>query len=125
MTIEEEIDAERDRAHAKHGVTSMRSLGWWAHRRHSILSEELGEVAKVLNDYDHDKLSLLEFQSELRKELIQTAAMAKDWVAAIDGEFDGPPHPDSMPQVMMRDDTAVKVQMADGTCDWVIMRVPR
>lgn len=88
MTVEEEIDAERERAHVKHGDTSMRSEDWRAHRRASILTEEVGEVAGCLNDNDHHLfVDEATFRAALREELIQVAAMAKDWIAKIDGEF--------------------------------------
>lgn len=94
-----EIVAERHRAHAKHGATSMESCDRFADRRYRVLGEEMGEVAEVLNDREHahDRLGdydewqrSLQIQDEdfaglLRAELIQVAAMAVAWIAALDG----------------------------------------
>lgn len=90
-----EIVAERERAHAKHGATSMESCDRFADRRFRVLGEELGEVAEVLNDREHFariELSSVALEAEarwaarLRSELVQVAAMAVAWIAAIDGE---------------------------------------
>jgi hypothetical protein len=79
MDIWDEVRAERERAHAKHGETSMESAG--AHdptgRRLRILVEEVGEVAKEFNDADHDQRPV--DLALLRKELIQVSAMAGAW----------------------------------------------
>lgn len=48
-----EIVAERHRAHALHGRTSMESCDPMADRRLRVLVEEVGEVARVLNDAEH------------------------------------------------------------------------
>lgn len=77
-----EICAERSRAHKLHGPTSAESEAPYAHRRHTILSEEVGEVARCLNDGDH---SAYMDRRKLREELVQTAAMIVAWIAAIDG----------------------------------------
>lgn len=76
------IQAEATRAHLRHGEHSM--LGRQADdRRLAILTEEVGEVARELNDamiggraVDRDKLV---------KELIQVGAMACSWVEALEG----------------------------------------
>lgn len=122
MSIHDEVDAERERAHLKHGKTSMRSLGWWAHRRSTILAEEVGEVATVLNDFDHRKIATSEeFRVKLREELIQTAAMAVDWIEAIDQNK--PPHPDTMPRLMMPESGELLLQAVDaeGRAEWVVI----
>jgi NTP pyrophosphatase (non-canonical NTP hydrolase) len=76
-----EISAERDRAHAKHGDTSMESEPVDSYRRYTILAEEVGEVAREFNEGHHrgtgPDLALL------RKELIQVAAMAAAWADRI------------------------------------------
>jgi hypothetical protein len=77
------IQAEATRAHILHGSHSM--LAPCSNdRRMTILTEEVGEVARELNDavvegrqIDYDKLV---------KELIQTAAMAGTWIEAIEGK---------------------------------------
>ena len=83
-TVYDEVRAERERAHRKHGDTSMESQPILSHRRASILTEEVGEVAKILNDVEHG----LDFGSAapaLRAELIQVAAMAVAWAEAVEG----------------------------------------
>lgn len=76
-----EVRAERERAHAKHGHTSMESCPPDDYRRLAILAEEVGEVAREFNEGHHrgtgPDLDLL------RKELIQTAAMATAWADVI------------------------------------------
>lgn len=85
--LHDEVDAERERAHRKHGATSMRNSAWDAHRRVSILTEEVREAARVLNDCEHgihDEHSAL---PALRHELVQVAAMAMDWLAEVDRQL--------------------------------------
>lgn len=76
-----EVQAERDRAHAKHGEKSMESSPWTSERRLRILVEEVGEVAKELNDADIEGRGV--DPEELRSELIQVAAMAGAWADAV------------------------------------------
>jgi hypothetical protein len=78
----DEARAERARAHAVHGDTSMESTPADdpTGRRHRILTEEVGEVAKEFNDAEHDRRPV--DQVKLRKELIQVAAMAGAWADA-------------------------------------------
>lgn len=77
--IAEEAAMEIQRAEVKHGQNAMTSLKLDVGRRLGILGEEFGEVCRATTydngDYDN-----------LRKELIQTAAMAIAWVAAMDKE---------------------------------------
>lgn len=75
-----EVAAERERAHAKHRETSMEQQPVDALLRLSILTEEVGEVAKEMNDARH--FGYLD-HAALRKELIQVAAMAGAWAAAL------------------------------------------
>lgn len=75
-----EVAAERERAHAKHRDTSMEQQPVDALLRLSILTEEVGEVAKEMNDARH--FGRLD-HAALRKELIQVAAMAGAWAAAL------------------------------------------
>ncbi|GAB3889042.1 hypothetical protein [Terrabacter terrigena] len=75
-----EVHAERERAHAKHGNKSMESAPWTAERRLRILLEEVGEVAKELNDAEVEERSV--DAGRLRRELIQVAAMAGAWADA-------------------------------------------
>ena len=46
MTVQEEIVAERARAHAKHGKTSMEALPSTDPARLAVLTEEVGEAAE-------------------------------------------------------------------------------
>lgn len=83
------VDAHRERirAHDKHkdkpgGSMEMKDFDepdWLA-----VVTEELGEVAKVLCDWRHGLLDDEQMRSELRTELMQTAAMACAWIDAID-----------------------------------------
>lgn len=83
MSIWNEVAAERVRAHAKHGATSMESMpvddpdG----ARRDIITEEIGEVAREFNEARHDRRSV--DLAKLRKELIQVAAMTGAWADAI------------------------------------------
>jgi hypothetical protein len=88
MSIYDEIRAERKRAHLKHGETSMEELPIDDLTRLAVLAEELGEVARVFNDARHnsdrpDARQIDLQKTALRKELIQTAAMAAAWADRI------------------------------------------
>lgn len=76
-----EVRDERERAHSKHGATSMESFDDDDMNRLAILVEEVGEVAKEFNEARHDDRPV--DLAKLRKELIQTAAMALAWADAI------------------------------------------
>lgn len=87
-----EVQAERERAHAKHGDTSMEAQPPTAWLRLAILMEEVGEVAKVYNDARHraqamgwDEADMFSdpAEAELRAELVQVAAMAGAWADAL------------------------------------------
>lgn len=79
-----EVHAERIRAHEKHGPNgnSREWQEWTQQEWLPILMEELGEVAHEMT-YDADGS-----KEALRKELVQVAAMACSWVAAIDAAAD-------------------------------------
>lgn len=78
-----EVRAERERAHAKHGDTSMESAppDDPTGRRLRILLEEVGEVAKEFNDAEHARRPV--DLAAVRKELVQVAAMAAAWADVI------------------------------------------
>jgi hypothetical protein len=87
-----EIRSERERAHAKHGDTSMEGLPLTDMTRLSVLMEEVGEVAREFNEARHRSHRSLLPQAEreqsidaaaLRAELVQTAAMAAAWADQI------------------------------------------
>jgi len=89
-----EFVAERGRAHRKHLATSMERCAVFADRRCTILTEELGEVARCLNDCVHSNAVDAEHvtRMNLRGELVQMGAMVVAWIAALDGE-ELPPEP--------------------------------
>jgi hypothetical protein len=74
---------EADRAHAKHGPTSLRSErpsdpdG----HRFRVLLEEVGEVAREFNEGHSAGVSVN--LAALRAELIQVCAMAGDWAESL------------------------------------------
>lgn len=82
-----EVHDERIRAHAKHDVNggSMERKPWDDPIWLAVLTEEVGEVARVLCEQ-----SLGSFvgdaivRDRLREELVQVAAMACAWIAAVD-----------------------------------------
>jgi len=76
------VQAEAVRAHVLHGRNSMLYRYQSHERRLAILTEEVGEVAKELNEgHINGQLN----RSDLVKELIQVAAMALTWVEALEG----------------------------------------
>lgn len=85
-----DIHRERMRAHLKHkdkpgGSMEMHDFDdpdWF-----SVLTEEVGEVARVINDYRHGLLTDDQRMAELRSELVQVAAMAVAWIDAIDARL--------------------------------------
>jgi hypothetical protein len=77
------IQAEATRAHLKHGEHSMLGANVSDDRRLAILTEEVGEVARELNDAAIDGRPV--DRDKLVKELIQTGAMCASWVEALEG----------------------------------------
>lgn len=75
-----DIHRERMRAHEKHFAAGKSAERMEAHdvRWLPVLTEEVGEVARALCDDGG--------LERLREELIQVAAMASAWIAAIDRE---------------------------------------
>ena len=73
--IFDEVWAEQERAHTKHGDTSMRTAGLFEHRRVSVCAEELGEASRVLND-------------RLRKTALEAARTVDDVFAALTEPLD-------------------------------------
>jgi hypothetical protein len=74
------VQAEATRAHLRHGRNSMLYQDTTNERRLAILAEEVGEVARALNEY---AITGALDETNLEKELIQVAAMAASWVEAI------------------------------------------
>lgn len=81
-----EVHGERVRAHSKHLPKggSMETKLWHDPIWLAVLTEEVGEVARVLCEASLGNIDTLTELSSLREELIQVAAMACAWVAAID-----------------------------------------
>lgn len=85
-----DVHKERIRAHLKHGAVgnSREDAHWTNDEWLPILMEELGEVAHLLTydaRYEQEKGAFTR-QDELRKELVQVAAMACAWIVAIDAD---------------------------------------
>jgi len=80
------VQAEATGAHAKHGEHSMLGAAVTESDRLAILTEEVGEVARELNE---DRLGNLDGDWKIRrvKELIQVAAMALTWVEHLEGNL--------------------------------------
>ena len=79
-----EVRAERERAHAKHGDHSMEAMNPFDYRRFTILAEEVGEVAKEMNDAAIEGSFFgPERRAAMRAELIQVAAMATAWADSL------------------------------------------
>jgi hypothetical protein len=91
MRISEEIQRERMRAHAKHGDGSIEShggIGAAGLLRFTILTEEVGEVAKEFNEAALDGRDV--DRARLRAELIQVAAVTVAWIDRLDRESGRP-----------------------------------
>jgi NTP pyrophosphatase (non-canonical NTP hydrolase) len=73
--ILEEITAERLRQELKHPNSTCANVELHSDSKFCILAEEVGEIAKSLNDGDHENL---------RTELLQVAAVCVAWIEAID-----------------------------------------
>lgn len=85
--IYKDVHCERVRAHLKHDTNkrSMERAVYNDPRWLPVLTEELGEVAKVICDSTKNGTPVPNIDAtHLREELIQLAAMACAWVQAID-----------------------------------------
>jgi hypothetical protein len=78
------VQAEATRAYLLHGDHSMLGAAVTESDRLAILTEEIGEVARELNE---DRLGNLDgdWKDRRVKELLQVAAMALSWVEALEG----------------------------------------
>jgi len=79
------VQAEATRAHLRHGDHSMLGAAVTESDRLAILTEEVGEVARELNEDRLGNLPVDEWRDRRVKELIQVAAMALSWVEALEG----------------------------------------
>lgn len=84
MIIQEDtylsVAEEVERAHKKHGSNSMFHPSQSHERRLAILTEEVGEVARELNE---QAITGTLNEPKLCAELMQVAAMAMTWLEAI------------------------------------------
>lgn len=80
-----DMHRERIRAHNKHEARdgSMERKEWYNPIFLSVVVEEVGEIARVLNENESDPRSHVAIVS-LREELVQTGAMVAAWIDAID-----------------------------------------
>lgn len=78
------ITAERMRADARHGPKSIEHGAWNDPRRLRILVEEVGEVAKVLNELDLGAISEETAREQIVLETLQVAACAAAWAESAD-----------------------------------------
>lgn len=85
--INDEVLAERLRAHIKHQANSAEEQSWTSPNFLTILLEEVGELAKAINEYRVITNQPHKLGRELRAELIQVSAMAQAWIVAIDEVF--------------------------------------
>lgn len=88
MYTYEEMHQERIRAHAKHGDKSAEGRPWNDPSMRDILVEEVGEVARVFNEFALGNLTEQEARAELRKELVQCGAMVAAFIDNV--EVDSP-----------------------------------
>lgn len=110
MSIYDEVRAERDRAHAKHGDKSMESWAADDYARLAILTEEVGEVAREFNEAEIHGGNL--DQPALRAELVQVAAMATAWADACVRHYCG--HVERTPGCGGCDPGAIEYVIEDG-----------
>ena len=74
------LDKERHRQHRKWGEQDHEDRDW-----RSIMGEEIGEVDKAMVEFRFNNGE----ESEIRKELIETIAVAIAWLEAMDRRDDG------------------------------------
>lgn len=82
-----DIQAEATNAHQSYGDQSMMGHTMIDGDRLAILTEEIGEVAKVLNEIRIKRINNDESLSLLYRELQQVAAMAATWMEVITQEI--------------------------------------
>lgn len=85
LALAEEITQGRVRAHAKHGAGSIESQDS-SDRLLAILSEEVGEVARAMNEYALGNTTQEEADQAIRAELLDVLTVASAWVAKFDRE---------------------------------------
>ena len=80
------LHTERIRAHEKHGDKSAEAMTWDNPRWLPIITEEVGEVARVINERDLGNVTPEMSRLLLVNEVIQVAAMCAAWIDALRGE---------------------------------------
>lgn len=73
---------ERVRAHGLHRENSLERVPWHSPRARDIVLEELGEVARVFNEFELGNIDARQAKLQARKEVIQLGAMVSAWADA-------------------------------------------
>ena len=86
--VYDEVHAERNSAHTKHGAkgNSRENATWNEGEWLAVIVEEVGEVAHELT-YDTER-STVEKAQRMHDELVQVAAMACAWIDSLDRYLD-------------------------------------
>jgi NTP pyrophosphatase (non-canonical NTP hydrolase) len=85
LALAEEITQGRVRAHAKHGAQSIEGQNS-GDRLLPILLEEVGEVARAMNEYALGNLTHEEAGRAIRAELVDVLTVASAWAVKFDQE---------------------------------------
>lgn len=85
-----DFHTERVRAHQLHRDNSMEALSWWSPRCRDIVLEEMGEIARVFNEFELGNIPARSAWAEARKEVVQLGAMVSAWAAAFQDVDDLP-----------------------------------
>lgn len=84
------LDDESVRAHRKHGPLSMLGDAHTDHSRLAVVTEEVGECARVLNEVTigvrYSEQASADY--DLYQELIQTAAMFAGWAQVVAARYE-------------------------------------
>jgi hypothetical protein len=80
------VQAEATKAYLRHGDHSMLGAAVTESDRLAILTEEVGEVARELNEDRLGNLDGDDWRDRRVKELLQVAAMALTWVEHLEGD---------------------------------------
>ncbi len=83
LKLAEEITVGRVTAHAKHGVHSIEAQ-YSGDRLLAILTEEVGEVARAMNEYALGNLTHEEAGHAIRAELVDVLTAASAWAVKFD-----------------------------------------
>lgn len=91
MNVNDEIRAERIRAHQKHDTNggSMERKRWADPVWLAVVGEEYGELCRAVCERALGNQDEHQTADHLREELVQVAAMVTAWIDAIDAMFQG------------------------------------